>query len=370
MTSEHVTSSILILGPPPSSGLGGISEVLPSYEEAIISAGYYCAFHTVNDPRRVGGRTWLWIRNIIPLVKHILRLKQKGSVILYGHPGAGFSQFRITVLLFLGRMFGAYTLLHLHAGEAIKYLRNPWKTILFKISLFSAQRVIVLTPWWKRLLIEKGISQPLKIIPNPISNEFIREGQRAISRKVDVNKKKESINILVMTRLVAGKGLRETLFAMPLLPNNFLLTIAGTGPLQADLENHVDSLGIRKRVDFCGWSQGTKRFRLLEAADIYCMPSAIDSFGMGFIEAMAFGLPVIGFRWGPAPDIVRHGEVGLLVEKKTPQEIAAAILQYQSAGKRASVGRAGFHHIIRNYSTDVIGRDLSKVLEDLILGSS
>ena len=154
---------------------------------------------------------------------------------------------------------------------------------------------------------------------------------------------------------------------MSLLPNNFFLTIAGTGPLQGELESHVDSLDISKRVTFCGWSQGPERFRLLENADIYCMPTAIDSFGMGFIEAMAFGLPVIGFRCGPTSDIVRHGEVGLLVEKKTPQKIAAAILQYQNADKRASVGRAGSRYVVGNYSTGVIGHNLSKVLEDLTL---
>jgi glycosyltransferase involved in cell wall biosynthesis len=51
----------------------------------------------------------------------------------------------------------------------------------------------------------------------------------------------------------------------------------------------------------------------LAAADIYAMPSRTDSFGIVYLEAWMYGLPVIGARAGGVPAVIDHEQNGLLV---------------------------------------------------------
>jgi glycosyltransferase involved in cell wall biosynthesis len=60
-------------------------------------------------------------------------------------------------------------------------------------------------------------------------------------------------------------------------------------------------------------------------ADLLCMPFAYEGFGMATLEVQAFGVPVLGSSAGATPDLVRHGENGLLVPPGDVPGAAAAI---------------------------------------------
>ena len=63
-----------------------------------------------------------------------------------------------------------------------------------------------------------------------------------------------------------------------------------------------------------GVVQGQIKQDLLAATDIFVLPSRIDSFGIVFLEAWAYGKPVIGGNAGGIPDVIAHGHDGLLVD--------------------------------------------------------
>jgi len=293
------------------------------------------------------------------IAKTILSSKQHGlKTILYAHPGGGYSLFRSGILLAVGRVLGAKTVLQLHAGETFQYLNNNFQKIFLKILLKGTQNILVLTPWWKELLQRHNVKQEIDVIPNPVSQALLERGDQFLKSRLSSNLAVESIVILIMTRLVPGKGIRATVSALSLLPKNYSLLIAGTGPLQKELEDIAEQLRIRDRVQFTGWSSGQQRYQMYEKAHIYCMPTYIDSFGMGFIEAMAFGLPVIGYRWGPISDIIIHQQVGLLVENRTAGAISDAIIKLSSASYRLSMGKQG-NQLVRNaYSSHIVYQKL------------
>lgn len=60
-------------------------------------------------------------------------------------------------------------------------------------------------------------------------------------------------------------------------------------------------------------------------ADIFILPSTIEGFGMVFLEAMNYGLPVIGSNVGGIPEIIDDGKNGFLVDPENPKEIAEKI---------------------------------------------
>jgi len=124
-----------------------------------------------------------------------------------------------------------------------------------------------------------------------------------------------------MARLKKGKGLELLIGAMKLLPEQYSLTIAGTGPMKEQLELLTKQLELESRIQFVGWVTGNEKQELFASHSLFCLPSRYESFGMVFIEAMAHNLPVIGLKWGPMPEIITK-DVGLLCELPNEQTVA------------------------------------------------
>ena len=64
---------------------------------------------------------------------------------------------------------------------------------------------------------------------------------------------------------------------------------------------------------------------LMAGADIFCLPTLAEPFGVAFIEAMHAGLPIVGTRLGAIPDFVLPGETGLLVEPLDVDDLHRAL---------------------------------------------
>ncbi|MCD4812143.1 glycosyltransferase family 4 protein [bacterium] len=65
--------------------------------------------------------------------------------------------------------------------------------------------------------------------------------------------------------------------------------------------------------------------KFMSALDVFVLPSECEPFGLVLIEAMARGIPVVATQAGGVPDIVTHGETGLLVPPRDPEALAEAI---------------------------------------------
>jgi len=83
--------------------------------------------------------------------------------------------------------------------------------------------------------------------------------------------------------------------------------------------------------------------RLYEEATIFCLPSRFEPFGVVALEAMAFGLPVVGTRVGGLAEAVRHDETGILVPPGATEELAGALVRLlrdpQAASRMGANGR-------------------------------
>jgi glycosyltransferase involved in cell wall biosynthesis len=74
-------------------------------------------------------------------------------------------------------------------------------------------------------------------------------------------------------------------------------------------------------------------------ADVFCLPSVQEGFGIVFLEAMAAGKPIVAARASAVPEVVRHG---LLVEPESVDALADAIEKlYGDAQLRASLAEQG-----------------------------
>lgn len=93
-------------------------------------------------------------------------------------------------------------------------------------------------------------------------------------------------------------------------------------------------------LDFTGFQEDVGRF--LSALDIFVLPSDCEPFGLIVIEAMARGIPVVATNTGGVPELIKHGETGMLVRPQDPDAIAAAVnFLLADPLRRMQIGESG-----------------------------
>jgi glycosyltransferase involved in cell wall biosynthesis len=104
----------------------------------------------------------------------------------------------------------------------------------------------------------------------------------------------------------------------------------------------------------------------LAAADLFAMPSRTDSFGITYLEAWCYGLPVIGARAGGVPDVIDDGRDGVLVPFGDLEAISDAIgrLLHDRALAR-QLGEAGRAKVLRELTWDQIYAKVRAVYDEL-----
>lgn len=132
-----------------------------------------------------------------------------------------------------------------------------------------------------------------------------------------------------------------------------VLLIVGSGELEGQLRALAERLGVAERVVFCGRVPYTKVPSYLSIADVFALPSIDEGLPRVVMEAMAMQVPVVATRVGGIPEIVTHGETGLLVEPANPGQLAEVIgyLLRDENGARA-MGARGRQLIVEDYSFD------------------
>jgi len=112
------------------------------------------------------------------------------------------------------------------------------------------------------------------------------------------------------------------------------LVLIGDGPERGAAEYLVRKKKLQKDVHFLG--KQDQVYRLLSEADLFLLPSQLESFGLAALEAMACEVPVIATNVGGVPEVIEHGVDGFLVE---PEDVATAARYAIDLLSRADRGR-------------------------------
>ncbi|MGH9499081.1 MAG: oligosaccharide flippase family protein [Terriglobales bacterium] len=170
--------------------------------------------------------------------------------------------------------------------------------------------------------------------------------------------------LVTVARIVRNKGIDVVLRALKILDRHhvpYRYVVAGDGPERAFLENLAVELGVQTNVHFAGWVSEEDKWRLLQSADVFVMPSHVnpsqqhEGFGIVFLEAAACGIPAIGSNAGGIPDAVVDGETGILVEPESPERLADALMfLHQNPEERKKMGEAGRERARSQFSPQAI----------------
>jgi N-acetyl-alpha-D-glucosaminyl L-malate synthase BshA len=117
------------------------------------------------------------------------------------------------------------------------------------------------------------------------------------------------------------------------------LQLAGDGPERERIRALVHASALDECVHFLG--ERTDLERVLCEADLFLLPSEIESFGLAALEAMSCGVPVIASRVGGVPEVVIDGETGLLAPVGDVAAMAAHVVRLLADEPlRARLGQA------------------------------
>ena len=157
-----------------------------------------------------------------------------------------------------------------------------------------------------------------------LSDEDIQVARRQLRAELGLTE--DALLLGMVCRLVEQKGIPYALEATRRIRSEFPaahLVIAGDGEKAAELRRLASALGIADRVHWLGWRNDAAD--LMAAFDILLAPSLWEGFGLVLLEAMSRRVPVIASRVSAIPEVVLHGETGILIEPRDVDALAKAI---------------------------------------------
>jgi len=151
--------------------------------------------------------------------------------------------------------------------------------------------------------------------------------------------------VLSVARMYPRKRLEDLLRAAVVLRERIpgvRVRIVGEGPESAHLRALHGALGLGETVTFLGDIPRQALAVEYVGADCFCLPTVQEGFGIVFTEAMAAGLAVVACRAAAVPELVEDRRTGLLVNPRSPEELAMALeTLLLNPGLRADLGAAG-----------------------------
>jgi glycosyltransferase involved in cell wall biosynthesis len=184
----------------------------------------------------------------------------------------------------------------------------------------QATKVIAVSEDLKTHMVAMGIAaEKIQVVYNGVDHTlFNKPAERNIATPY----------LLFVGNLKKDKGVMELLLAFNTLSREFgtyQLIIAGSGAMQDDMQNYVNTKGLCHRVQMLGNVAHAQLPALMQHADLLVLPSYHEGVPNVILESMASGTPVVATDVGGIAEIVRPDVSGLLVAAAEPMQLAEAI---------------------------------------------
>lgn len=154
-----------------------------------------------------------------------------------------------------------------------------------KWKMMGAQKIIAISYGAARQLVTLcGVTEyKVAIIHNAVDKTYLNIAPKHVS-----NIKRLGMAV----RIVEDKGVEDAIELLTFLPENFILTVAGDGPVLPRLKKLAEQKGLSGRVEWLGLVADIETF--YSKIDFYLYLSWYEGFGLSVAEAMACGIPVVG----------------------------------------------------------------------------
>jgi glycosyltransferase involved in cell wall biosynthesis len=220
-------------------------------------------------------------------------------------------------------------------------------------------RIICISEHERSGAVAAGLSpDKLSVVLNGIAEHF------PTPVPVDLQWRENKKRVLFVGRFDRQKGVDSFCAAMAKLGEDVHGVMAGGSVVDGSV-----SLDIPPNTDVVGWVNPSQLQYLFETADVLVVPSRWEGFGLIAAEAMRAGLPVVASRVGGLPEVVEHGQSGLLFEAGDVEHLVR-ILRSHNSDALARMGMNGRKRFLERFSIERVHRELADVYQSVTRGQT
>ncbi|RMH37848.1 MAG: glycosyltransferase family 1 protein [Nitrospirae bacterium] len=230
---------------------------------------------------------------------------------------------------------------------------EPWKVRRYKLD--RANVMVAVSEQIRQSVIAAGVDEGhVRTVYSGVDlSGFAEPSNRRVARS-RFGFREDHLVLGTVANIFPRKGYELMLKALPQIIRvhpqvQYVIVGAGDESYLAQLKAISRHVGIEAHVHFLGFQQHVPS--VLSALDLYVHPAEMEGFGIAILEAMAAGKAVVATSVGGIPEIVRHGETGILVHQRDPDVFARAVIGIlNDPERRQTMGQEG-HMRIQNYFT-------------------
>ena len=286
-------------------------------------------FKTTILPWR-GNQSWKSSIQLFLFLRKFLKKAENKTILHIADPGVCRSFMR------LGFLFprNARLIITIHGSELLKFSRNPIEKFCFGNLLLKCEKIHLLSRfnYEKCLRLFPLTKKKLKVIRGAPSRVVEVKGSTAFKKK-----DKSKLVLLCVGRIHPRKGQLELIEAVSKLPEDIIsnLNLIFVGPVVSKSyfsKIKKESQNFKGAIEFKGDLLVEDLRGCYQNADIFCLcptvqKKSVEGFGLVYLEASSFGLPILATRTGGIEDAVIDGQTGLIADHKTPDELCEKLLE-------------------------------------------
>ena len=211
--------------------------------------------------------------------------------------------------------------------------------------------IFVMGEWLKKYMVEKmGVSEE-KI-------HCVGAGFDVDTKKYDLSKRQGN-KILFIGVDFERKGGPLVIEAFKILREKYQKNaeLYIVGPKTLNVQENIEG------INYIGNIPGEKVYEYYNLCDSFCMPSYLEPFGKVFVEALAYGMPVIARNVFAAPDFIIDGKNGFLIEKDDAEVLAKQMYDSLHNESIREYVKNDMSRVRDYYSWDKVAERINKVIE-------
>jgi glycosyltransferase involved in cell wall biosynthesis len=252
-----------------------------------------------------------------------------------------------------GALGGRPLVLTLHGSDVRLAARIAPARALFAHVARRAAAVTAVSRWLCTEAVAMAPTLRCEVAPMPVAAELFSPGAG-----------KARAGLLFVGRLSVQKGVDSLLHALAAMHVASTLTVVGSGPEEPTLHELADRLGIAHRVRWLPSQPQTALPALYASARALVVPSREEGLGLVAVEAHLCGTPVVAFASGGLPEVVRHGDDGVLVPPGDVRALAAALDALTADPERAErLGASGRSSALASFAPSAAAERYRAVYE-------
>lgn len=290
---------------------------------------------------------WLWPKWLPLLWRMAKRVKKEGFEMIWVGQVLPLGY----AALWLKKRYKTPYAVFTHGMDILLPQASWWKKGWLKRILGQATVVVANSEFTKKELLKLGVSEEKIVIVYPCPSLPMEHETHNMEQST------ERI-ILSVGRLVKRKGFDKVIKIMPRLLKripNLKYVIIGNGPELQSLESGIMNYELGNTVSILTEVDDSELIQWYQRANVFAMPceqlgADVEGFGLVFLEAAGFGLPMVVGRSGGAPEATQHGYGGFVIDPNSEDELYQALLKILTDNSFAArLGKYGQGWVKKNF---------------------